>query len=268
VIFYGGGGTRDGQQPTQRRSPDAPALAKSGLLAHEIAHQWFGDSITEDGWGDVWLSEAFATYFADLYAEHYDGRDAFVSSLKTERAGALAAERRERDPVITPVDDDAGPDLTRVQYVKGGWVLHMLRQQIGSPTFFKAIHEYYARHKGGHATTPDLRRAMEEASGQDLGWFFDQWLTRIDSPKLEVAWTYDAAAKAVKLSVNQAQAGAAYRLPIEIGVAGESRGNLTVHKVDMDRKTQEFTIPVDQAPVEVVLDPDTKLLADMTLTAG
>ncbi|WP_336962823.1 M1 family metallopeptidase [Sphingobium aquiterrae] len=268
VIFYGGGGTRDGEQPIQRRGgQEASVLGRTGLLAHEIAHQWFGDSITEAGWGDVWLSEAFATYFADLYAEHYDGRDAFVASLRNERTGALAAERRERDPVITPVDDAAGPDLTRVQYLKGGWVLHMLRQQVTSPVFFKAIRTYYAGHAGGHATTPDLRRTMEEASGQDLGWFFDQWLTRIDSPKLDARWTYDESTKAVRLTVTQSQPGAAYRLPVEIGIADAPRGTLQVHKVEMDGKTQTFTIPAVKAPAELILDPDTNLLAEMTLTA-
>jgi aminopeptidase N len=267
LIFYGGGGTRDGAQPTPRRgSADAPALGRTGLLAHEIAHQWFGDSITEAGWGDVWLSEAFATYFADLYAEHYDGRDAFVASLKSERTGAFVAERKERDPVITPIDDSAGPDLTRVQYVKGGWVLHMLRQQVTTPIFFKAIKTYYASYHGGHATTPDLRRAMEQASGQDLGWFFDQWLTRIDSPKIDASWSYDEAAKVVRLSLTQSQTGAAYRLPIEIGTADQPRGAFRVEKLQMDRKQQDFTIPMAQAPAELVLDPDTNLLAEMTLT--
>ncbi|WP_213979704.1 M1 family metallopeptidase [Sphingomonas sp. dw_22] len=267
VIFYGGGGVRDGEKPTPRRgNADAAALSRSGLLAHEIAHQWFGDSITEGGWGDVWLSEAFATYFADLYAEHYDGRDAFVTSLRSERTGALAAERRERDPVITPADDAAGPDLSRVQYVKGGWVLHMLRQQVTSPIFFKAIKTYYADHHGGHATTADLRRAMEAASGQDLGWFFDQWLTRVDSPKLDVSWVYDAAAKAVRVSVTQSQTGAAYRLPFEIGISDEPRGALRIQRFDIDAKQQEFTIPAEKAPAELLFDPDTKLLADVTLT--
>ncbi|MBU1376479.1 MAG: hypothetical protein KKE02_06430 [Alphaproteobacteria bacterium] len=268
VVFYGDGGTRDGAQPMPNRRGDAVALAAYGVMAHEIAHQWFGDSVTEAGWGDVWLSEGFATYFADLYTERYEGRDAFVAALRSGRTKALAAERKERDPVITPVDDAAGPDLTQVQYAKGGWVLHMLRQQVTTPIFFQGIKLYYQRHQGGHATTGDLRRAMEEVSGQDLQAFFDQWLTRVDSPKLDVTWTYDAAAKAVTFNIAQQQAGEAYRLPIEIGVTDEARGALTVLKVDMARKTQVFTIPLAKAPVEMVLDPDTKLLADMTLAGG
>jgi aminopeptidase N len=269
VVFYGDGGTRDGKAPmTNRRGGEQVAMASHGVMAHEIAHQWFGDSVTEAGWGDVWLSEGFATYFSDLYTEHYDGRDAFVASLKNERTRAIAAERKEKDPVITPVDDSSGPDLSQVQYAKGGWVLHMMRQQVGTPTFFKGIQLYYARHHGGHATTDDLRRAMEDASGQDLKWFFDQWLRRVDSPKLDVKWTYDDAAKALNLSVTQQQAGEAYRIPIEIGVADEPRGALAVLKVEMDKKTQTFSLPLAKPPVDVVLDPDTKLLADMTLDRG
>jgi aminopeptidase N len=264
VIFYGDGGTRDGGALETPRG-DAPAMTRVSLLAHEIAHQWFGNSVTEASWGDVWLSEGFATYFADLYIEHYEGRDALVASLKDERTGALAAERRERDPVITSADEADGPDLSRVQYAKGGWVLHMLRNQVTTPQFLKAIKTYYQRQQGQHAATADLRQAMEETSGQDLKWFFDQWLTRVDSPKLDAAWSYDAQAKAVRLTISQLQPGEAYRLPIEIGVADEPRGALQVHKLQMDRKNQEFSIPVAKPPVDLLLDPNTNLLADMTL---
>lgn len=270
VVFYGDGGQRDGKPVQANRRGDGRepvAFAAYGVMSHEIAHQWFGDSVTEAGWGDVWLSEGFATYFANLYTEHYEGADAFQKALKAGRTSALVAERKEKDPVITPADNTEGPDLSQVQYAKGGFTLHMLRQQMTTPVFFKGIQLYYARFHGRHATTDDLRRAMEDASGQDLKWFFDQWLTRVDSPKLDVKWSYDAAAKAVKLSVTQQQAGDAYRLPIEIGVADEPRGALQVLKVEMTGKTQEFSLPVAKPPVEVVLDPNTNLLADMTLAA-
>lgn len=270
VIFYGDGGARDGgpplpPRPARAQRADLPAMSRDGLLSHEIAHQWFGDSVTEATWGDVWLSEGFATYFADLYAENFEGRDAFTASLRSERTGALAAERRERIPVITTADEASGPHLTRVQYAKGGWMLHMLRQQVTTPVFFKAIKAYYGRYHGGHVTTPDLRRVMEEASGQDLGWFFNQWLTRVDSPKLRMTWRYDAGARAIRLSAAQSQDGEAYRLPIEIGIAAAPRGALRIEKIEMTGKTQQFSIPADRAPVDVVLDPNVNLLADMTL---
>jgi aminopeptidase N len=265
VIFYGDGGTRDGEQPSASRKRPV-SFSRAPLLAHEIAHQWFGDSVTEETWGDVWLSEGFATYFADLYTEHYEGRDAFVASLRSERTGALAAERKERDPVVMPADEASGPHLTRVQYAKGGWVLHMLRQQLGSPVFFKAIKIYYGRFKGGNATTEDLRRTMEEVSGQKLGWFFDQWVHRLDSPKLDVVWTYDPQAQLVRLSVTQLQRGLVYRLPLEIGITDAPRGDVHVQRFDMDKKQQDFTIVAAKAPTELLFDPDTKLLADVTLT--
>ncbi|MBU3076833.1 M1 family metallopeptidase [Sphingomonas quercus] len=271
VIFYGDGGARDGgpplpPRPARAQRADLPAMSHDGLLSHEIAHQWFGDSVTEATWGDVWLSEGFATYFSDLYTEHFDGRDAFVASLRSERDGALSAERRERIPVIGADDEAAGPHLTQVQYRKGGWVLHMLRQQMTSPAFFKAIRLYYDRHKGGHATTEDLRATMEEVSGQQLGWFFDQWLTRVDSPRLAVTWRYDARARAVRVTATQTQPGDPYRLPIELGLADAVGGALRTSTVTMDRKAQEFTIAAPTRPAELVLDPETRLLADMTLT--
>jgi aminopeptidase N len=265
VVFYGDAGTRNGQEPMTRRPMPDVAMTSAPLMVHEIAHQWFGDSVTEKRWGDVWLSESFATYFADLYTEHYDGRDAFTASLRKEREKALAAEQTEKDPVISSADDSAGPDLSHIQYVKGGWILHMLREEIGAANFFKGIRLYYQRYRDSHATTADLRNAMEEASGSKLGGFFDQWLTRIDSPKLRVRWDYDAAKQMLNLSVEQEQPGPAYRIPIEFGTADEPRGTLSISKVTMDQKNQTFALPLARRPVDVVIDPATKLLAHMRI---
>ena len=152
------------------------------MVSHEIAHQWFGDAVTEDEWDDVWLSEGFATYFANLFTEHFAGREALVDALKRGRVGAFRAERQQQRAIVHQNEKGTGPDLTQVQYAKGGWVLHVLRGQVGTDNFWKGIQLYYARHRDGSATSDDLRRDMEEASGQDLGWFFAQWLTRADSP--------------------------------------------------------------------------------------
>jgi aminopeptidase N len=265
VIFYGDAGTWDGHPELRSRGGDTPALSRGNTPVHEIAHQWFGDSLTETSWGDVWLSEGFATYFTDLYVEHFEGRDALVASLRNERTRAIAAERKEKIPVVAGGDED-GPHLTQVQYAKGGWVLHMLRQQVGDEAFFKAIKAYYRAHATGSATTADLRMAMEEASGQDLKGFFAQWLTRVDSPKLDVMWAYDDAAKALKVTVVQQQPGEAYRLPIEVGVAETAGGPLQVLKLDMTKKTQEFSLPMQKPVAEVVFDPETRLLADVSFS--
>jgi aminopeptidase N len=235
--------------------------------SHEIAHQWFGDAVTEDEWDDVWLSEGFATYFADLYTEHFSGRAAFVQALERGRTGAFNAERQTKRAVVHQNDKGTGPDLTQVQYQKGGWVLHVLRGQIGTDNFWKGIRLYYQQHRNGHATTDDLRRAMETVSGQDLRWFFSQWLTRVDAPVLSGTWTYDANAKQIVIDLTQTQPGEAYRMPMEVGVPGDSaNAPMRIEKIEMNKKTQRFSIAADHAPSDVALDPNVWMLMEATFT--
>lgn len=226
-----------------------------GLVAHEIAHQWFGDSVTEKDWDDVWLSEGFATYFARLASEHYDGRDAFIAGLKQARTGIFATEKRL--PGVAVVQDKPWKGIPNgVVYQKGGWTLHMLRGQTGTEKFWAGIREYYRRYRDGNASTEDFRKVMEEASGSDLRWFFEQWLYRAGSPVVVGGWKYNAGAKRVEIELTQTQPGEAYRLPMEVAVAGK------LARVEMTQKQQRFEIPAEQAPAAVELDPNTWILMD------
>ena len=153
---------------------------------HETAHQWFGNAVTENDWNDVWLSEGFATYFTLLYTEYAGGRDAFVEGLRRSRDAVLRLETvlpehagRPRQPRRSA---QRAPN-NQLVYQKGGWTLHMLREQIGTETFWRGIRDYYRRHMNGTASTDDLRRIMEQESGQDLAWFFRQWLNRSGVPR-------------------------------------------------------------------------------------
>ena len=252
-IFYGETGLRP-----------APA---SSLVAHEIAHQWFGDSVTEKDWDEVYLSEGFATYFALLYAEHYQGRDAFVAGLKSARTRALATEKSL--PGIAIVHDnlsDMSKVLNQLVYQKAGWVLHMLRGVVGTDTFWQGIREYYRRHRDSNVTTEDLRTVMEQVSHKDLRWFFYQWLKRPTSPSLDGSWSYDAAAKQIRITIAQTQDGEPYRLPLEFGVTPAAAGAATpatrVERVEMTTKQASFSIAAETEPASVSFDPDTWLLAD------
>jgi aminopeptidase N len=221
--------------------------------------------VTEEEWDDVWLSEGFATYFANLYTEHFSGRAAFVQALERGRIGAFNAERQQKRAVVHQNDKGTGPDLTQVQYQKGGWVLHVLRGQIGTDNFWKGIRLYYQQHRNGHATSDDLRRAMETVSGQDLRWFFSQWLARVDAPVIKGTWAYDAGAKQIVVDLTQTQPGEAYRMPMEVGVAGDTVGApMRIEKVEMNKKTQRFSIPADHAPTDVALDPNVWMLMEAT----
>src|SRR3954471_3159469 len=254
AIFYGETGLRP-----------APA---SSLVAHEIAHQWFGDSVTEKDWDEVWLSEGFATYFALLFSEHYSGRDAFVAGLKTSRARALATEKSL--PGVAIIHDnlsDMSKVLNQLVYQKAGWVLHMLRGVIGTDAFWQGIRDYYGRHRDSNVTTADLRAAMERASHTDLRWFFDQWLKRPMSPSLDGTWSYDAAAKRITIDLTQTQAGDAYRFPVEFGVAAATPATGAAQSPRVERRERTakhatFEIASDSEPSAVTIDPDTWLLAD------
>ena len=223
------------------------------LVAHEVAHQWFGDSVTESDWDDVWLSEGFATYFALLTTEHYLGRDAFVEGLKRSRTGIFNTEKRL--PGVAVVQDKPWKGIPNaIVYQKGGWTLHMLRGQIGTAKFWAGIREYYRRYRDRNATTADFRKVMEEISGSDLGWFFQQWLYRAGSPVVEGGWTYSPASKMVTVEFTQKQPGEAYRLPLEIGISD------AITRIEMTQKQQRFEIPCDQEPARVELDPGTWVL--------
>lgn len=283
-IYYGDGGTRNGERPPD---PNAAGAGRGGAggggraggagrgggrgggprgaSSHETAHQWFGDSVTEDEWDDVWLSEGFATYFADLYTEHFSGRDAFVNAMTRGRVAAFRAERQVKKAVVHQNDKATGPDLTQVQYQKGGWVLHVLRGQVGTENFWKGIQLYYKTYRDAHATTDDLRHAMETGSGQDLQWFFTQWLTRVDAPVLNGLWSYDPTAKKIVVQLAQTQPGQAYRLPMEIGVPSDSVGApMRIEKIDMTQKQQRFEIAADRPPSDVMLDPNVWMLMEAT----
>jgi aminopeptidase N len=240
AIFYG-----------ERAITGKPAFS---LVAHETAHQWFGDSVTEKDWDDVWLSEGFATYFQMLATEHYDGRDALMAQLKSSRG--RIAKAQEELPGVAVVQDRPWKGIpNQIVYQKGGWVLHVLRGQVGTEKFWAGIREYYRRFRDGNASTADFRNVMEEVSGSDLGWFFRQWIYRAGTPVVNGTWHYDGAAKRIELDLTQTQPGEAYRLPIE--VAGG--------KVEMTEKHQKFEIAADKEPATVELDPNSWLLLESHL---
>ena len=246
VIFYG-----------EKAVTMKPA---TNLVAHEIAHQWFGNSVTESDWDDVWLSEGFATYFTLLCVEHVEGRDAFVSGLKRSRAAVFGLEANPPNaPVIHESLTDMKKVLNRLIYEKGGWTLHMLRGLIGMEAFRAGVRDYYQRYKGRNATTADFQRVMEEHSGVALGWFLDQWLRRAGTPVVDGTWSYDAGKKLVRVSLRQTQVGDVYRLPIEFGLDGDR-----VERMDMNFREATFAFAVEKEPAAVRLDPNTWLLATVT----
>jgi len=241
AIFYG-----------QNSVDGRPALS---LVSHEIAHQWFGDSVTEKDWDDVWLSEGFATYFSALTIEHYEGRDAFVNRMKRSRALIYTTEKRL--PGVAVVQTKAWSGIPNgIVYQKGGWSLHMLRGLLGDEKFWAGIREYYRQFRDSNASTADFRKVMEEVSGVKLGWFFDQWVYRPGSPAVEGSWRYNPQSKKVEISLAQMQPGEPYRLPLEVALAAK------IEKIELMQKQQTFEIPAGAEPATVALDPNVWVLMD------
>jgi aminopeptidase N len=241
----------------------------TGIVTHEIAHQWFGDSVTESDWDDVWLSEGFATYLTLLATEHYRGGDAFVAGLEDARERVWAGERR--DPEETVVHDnlaDMADVLSDLQYQKGAWILHMLRWEIGTENFWTGLREYYRRYRDATASTADLIRVMEELSGEELDWFFDQWLHRTPSPSLEGTWSYQPAAGTIEILLDQTQPGAPYRLDLEVGIRGDGQDTLRIEVIRMTERRQTLRFSVAEEPADVVLDPNTWALVDARFLRG
>jgi aminopeptidase N len=238
------------------------------LIAHETAHQWFGDAVTEREWPHLWLSEGFATYFAALWTRSARGDSAFRADMvgirRTVLTDTVSVPKR---PVIDTIETDLLSLLNRNSYEKGGFVLHMLRNQVGERAFFDAIRAYYAKYHHATALTDDLRSEMERVSGQSLSWFFDQWLRRPGYPEVSATWTYDAAAHEATIRVTQASRFGLYRFPLTIAVT-DSSGTTRRVNVDMSpsNPVAEARVTSGTRPSAVVLDPDVDLLAAVTVS--
>ena len=170
--------------------------SQEDLLAHEIAHQWFGDMASEKSFPHLWLSEGFATYFTDMYLESRYGTDSMNRRLMDERRRVIGFAKRSDKPVV----DSISPLMNLLDansYQKGGWILHMLRRQMGDSTFHTFIRTYYDHYKGSNANTNDLEQIAEEVSHKDLHTFFKQWLYTPGIPQLMIQWKYDEQNKTV-----------------------------------------------------------------------
>jgi len=227
------------------------------VVIHEIAHQWFGNSVTEYDWDDVWLSEGFATYFTLLFIEHEYGRDAFVQGLRSSQKSIDAFY--EKNPNYTIVHDNLKnmKDVTSSQtYQKGSWILHMLRGVLGTEMFWKGIRAYYKKYKDLNVSTDDFKKIIEEVTGVDLTVFFNQWLYYPGALKLDGVWYYDKLEGVVVLELNQVQGdGSLFQMPIEIGIDFE-KNNQKIEKILLKGESSVYKIKVENKPELIHLDPN------------
>jgi len=232
------------------------------VITHEIAHQWFGDAVTEADWDDVWLSEGFATYFTLLFTEHTAGRDAFVAGLQSSREQIIKYLQKNPDaPVVHDQLSDMSQVTSALTYQKGAWTLHMLRSLMGDAKFQQGIQSYYRRYFNTNAFTADFRKEMEQASGLDLGSFFSQWLNRGGMPYIKGRWSWNDKKNALTIQLEQTQPEL-FSFPLEIGLAGEPE----IKTALVTAKKTVLTFPLKSKPASVVLDPRTVLLAEFDVS--
>jgi len=263
IVFAANLLTRRGGPPNLSRAFNVDAGLER-VVAHEIAHQWFGDSVTESTWSDLWLSEGFATYFAGLVIEKYDGAEAFHEYMDEAAAGYFAYARRKRIPIHDTETEKLFDLLNANNYQKGAWVLHMLRSRLGDQAFFRGLRAYYNAHKESTANSDDLRLALEKASGKDLKEFFAHWVFGTGHPQYEWGWSSAALARGganLRITLKQTQADQLFFDPVTIEVtSGVAKRRFVIQP---SGKVTQADFRLESAPTAVTLDPDGTLLKEV-----
>ena len=233
---------------------------REDLIAHEIVHQWFGNSATEADWPHAWLSEGFATYLTHVYVGDREGQEEMNKRLKANRERIIKYWQSNPLPIVNfelvtyPQVENLRELLSTNTYDKGGWVLHMLRQELGDEDFWQAVRQYYSTYKNSNATTADLRRVMEEVSNRNLRQFFNQWLYGIGQPLLVGEWSY--AKKKISVTIRQNQDNL-FDFSLEIGLVYGDK--VEVKEVDIAGSIHTYSF-AGKKPDRVIIDPNTKLL--------
>jgi len=231
------------------------------LVAHEMAHQWFGDLVTCKDWSHIWLNEGFATYYQVLFNGHKNGHDAMLYDLYGN-AHRVLDQQNDVNSIVRRNYNDPFEMFGYLAYPKGGWVLHMLRSQLGEDLYRRCIKTYLDRHAYGNVTTEDLRAVIEELSGRSYDQFFDQWVYHAHYPELDVNYSWDERTKLAKVSIKQTQKTGdnvlVFNFPLTIRFKGKFGAVDRVAQVkDVDG---EFNFPLESAPEIVRLDPEYTLL--------
>jgi aminopeptidase N len=230
----------------------------NGLLAHEIAPQWFGNSATEIDWPHLWLSEGFATYMTNLYLEDTFGRDFILSDLKEQRKTVTDFFISNPSAVVNTDVNNYLLLLNPNSYQKGGWVLHMLRKKLGDELFWKVIQQYYAAYTLSNASTTDFKNVAEKVSGQELDTFFEQWLFNAGHPILDTSWEYADGKLTINLSQTQPN-DLVFEFPVEVEITFED-GSTEMQTLEVNQRQQTFEFELTSEVQNLIFDPNVWLL--------
>lgn len=236
----------------------------SSIIAHELAHQWFGDMITCANWENIWLNEGFATYSESLYFEKKYGHDSFMNDVNNNMLAAKNAVGSIYVQDITNVDQIFSSARS---YAKGAIVLHMLRGVLGDEVFFQTLYQYAhdPEVRFASAVTEDFQRVVETVSGMDLDWFFQQWIYGSGYPKYNFSWSVEKGngVYSIPLSITQTQSEQLFTMPIQIKVTFYDGSDETFIIWD-STETAEYTLNVNKDPFNVEFDPDNWILKDVS----
>ncbi len=238
------------------------------VVIHEIAHQWFGNAVTETTWDDAWLSEGFATFFTLLFIENEYGKTEYNNGIiKAKKAVFDMTEKMPDFSIVAPRTAEKDLVTTGITYQKGAWVLHMLRNIIGEQNFKKGIQTYYNKFYNANATSDDFINEIEKASGMDLKKFFKQWLYQPINPKIDVNWQYDLINKKIIFVLTQSQlTNFNFDLPLEIGYYTKGSNSPIILKVHLNKKQQTQSFKVKGIPEKIEIDPRNILLSINTIS--
>jgi aminopeptidase N len=219
------------------------------LLAHEIAHQWFGDMASEKSFAHLWLSEGFATFLTNYYWEKKYGKEAAAKRWKGDREQVIAFAKQNPRPVVDSTTNLMSL-LNANSYQKGAWVLRMLQAEVGDSIFQKIIQTYYSQYKGGNAETRDFEAVAEQVSDKELTWFFDQWLYRSGIPKLEIRTRKDGLATTIVIVQQQRDL---FRLNVVVGLRNKSDESHKVLPIVITERETEIKVP--RGYTKIYIDP-------------
>jgi len=235
-----------------------------GLIAHELAHQWFGDKVTCGSWQDIWLNEGFATYLTGLSIKNLDGEASFKSWRLDKISSATSSTSGS---VYVPAQDttDVGRIFSsRLSYNKPSMVLHMLNRQLGEAVFFQGVQEYLAdpNFAYGYAKTPDFQAKMEAVSGEDLTEFFNDWIYGQGYPSYTVEWNWQNASE-IRIVINQTQSNGSvsfFEAPVPLRIYGTGGEEVDII-LNNTSNGEEFIETVNFDIGIIVFDPDRHLIS-------
>jgi len=225
------------------------------LIAHELAHQWWGNLITPDDWKDIWLNEGFASYAEALWSEHLSGRAGLRESMQTFKNTYM----QHSGPDHPIYDPPSGHLFCEIIYEKAAWVLHMLRGIVGEENFWAILQTYAHDFSYINAATEDFISVCETVSGKELSWFFDQWIFGTGHPIYLYGWGYLNGSLLVTVSQVQKDAPP-FDMPATLQI--DLPSGRIYKTVRIDQNFNVFQFPFSEAPASVVLDPQDWILAE------